>query len=67
MSTLTPDHPKAPKVLATADAWFDRRRAAQCAPEDQRAKAVGKLKAASNALAAAVEECRKPVKAGEGK
>jgi hypothetical protein len=59
MSTLTPDHPKAPKVLAKADAWVDCRRAVQCAPQDQKARAVGKLKVAGDQLAEAVEECRK--------
>lgn len=61
MITLTPDHPKAGKVLAKADAWVDRRRAVQCAPKDEKARAVGRLTVAGDELAEAVEECRRPI------
>ena len=68
MTTLTPDNPEAGKVLAFADKWVDSRKAVQCAPQDQKARAVGTLKERGKALAAAVDKCRaEQVKLDAGK
>ncbi|TWI69035.1 hypothetical protein IP91_00100 [Pseudoduganella lurida] len=63
MKNLPPDHPAATKVIAKACTWVDRRKAAQCAPVEEKARAAGKLKVSGNELAEAVEKYRR---AGEG-
>lgn len=66
MTTVTPNDKAASKVIAKARTWVDRRKAVQCAPEDQKARMVGKLKQAGNELAEAVEKCRKTGEAEHG-
>lgn len=59
MSTLPPNDTTGTKVFAKACTWVDRRKDVQCAPQDEKARAVGKLKVAGNELAEAVEKYRR--------
>lgn len=59
MNTLTPNDKAASKVIAKACTLVDRRKDAQRAPQDQKARAVGKLNVAGNELAEAVEKYRR--------
>lgn len=59
MSTLSPENHAATKVLDKACTWVERRRAVQAAPQDQKAREVGRLKQSGDELAEAVEKYRK--------
>jgi len=65
VSTVPLDSQAATKVIAKACDWVDQRRATQAAPEDQKARAAGRLKVSGNQLAEAVEKYRKAEQAGE--
>ena len=56
---LSPESHAATKVIAKACSWADSRRAVQAAPQDQRAREVGRLRKNGDELAEAVEKYRK--------
>lgn len=66
MSTVAPNDKAGTKVIAKACTWVDRRKDVQCAPQDQKARAVGKLNVAGNELAEAVEKYRRAGEAEHG-
>lgn len=59
MTELSPENAEATKVIAKACKWYDRRRAVQAAPHDQKAREAGRYKQSGNELAEAVEKYRK--------
>ena len=59
MSTLSPENQAATKVIAKACSWVEHRRAVQAAPQDQKARQVGRLNKSGDELAEAVEKFRK--------
>ncbi len=59
VNTLPLDSQAATKVIAKACSWADRRKAAAAAPEDQKAREVGRYQASGRELAEAVEKYRK--------
>jgi hypothetical protein len=58
MDTVTLNSKAATKVIAKACNWADRRKAAQAAPLEEKARAIGHLKQSGNELAEAVEKLR---------
>lgn len=62
---LSPESKAATKVIAKACTWYDRRRAVQAAPREQKAREAGRYEQSGNELAEAVEKYRKAGKAGQ--
>lgn len=58
MTELSPENTAATKVIAKACHWYDRRKAAQKAPPDQKAREAGRYEKSGQELAEAVEKYR---------
>lgn len=65
MDELSPKTFEESKVIAKACNWYDRRKAAQGAPRDRKAREAGRYEASGNELAEAVEKLRNAGKAGQ--
>jgi hypothetical protein len=59
VNTLSPENQAASKLIVKACSWVDQRRVVQAAPQDQKARQVGRLNKSGDELAEAVEKFRK--------